>query len=381
MNIVILGTAYPYRGGLAAFNERLARQFQAEGHQVTMITFTLQYPSFLFPGKTQFSNEPAPQDLHIERRVHSCNPFNWVRVGKEIQAMQPDLLISCYWMSFMAPCFGTIERIVKQNKKTRCVGLVHNMLPHEPSILDKLFAPYYVRHTDGFVALSEAVVHDIARLDKQHKPKTFSPHPIYDHYGESLPRTAALKRLGLPADKHYLLFFGLVRAYKGLDLLLDAMGQISDKLPQVDVIIAGEFYEDEAKYTEQIARLGLQERIHIFNEFVPDSEIRTFFSASDLIVQPYKSATQSGVTQVAFHFEKPMLVTNVGGLDEIVHHGKMGYAVAVDAVAIADAICDFYQNKRTQAFTDYVCAEKKKYEWNRMTATFTQMLATLAPSV
>ncbi len=370
MKIVILGTAYPYRGGLAAFNERLARQFQQEGHEVSVITFTLQYPSFLFPGKTQYSTEQPPTDLHIVRRLNSCNPINWIRVGREIRRMNADMLVTCYWMSFMAPAFGTVERIVRKNGKTRCVGLVHNMLPHEPSILDKLFAPFYVCQTDAFVALSEAVVGDIARLDKQQKPKTFSPHPIYDHYGAKMERNEALKQLGLPSDRHYLLFFGLVRAYKGLDLLLEAMGQLKDRLPKVDVIVAGEFYEDEAKYRAQIAQLGLQERVHVFNEFIPDDAIRVYFSASDMVVQPYKSATQSGVTQVAFHFEKPMLVTNVGGLGEIVHHGKMGYAVEVNAEAIAEAIADFYEHNRAEAFAEYVCTEKEKYGWDKMTRAF-----------
>ncbi len=370
MKIVILGTAYPYRGGLAAFNERLARQFQQEGHEVSVITFTLQYPSFLFPGKTQYSTEKQPEDLQITRRLNSCNPMNWIRVGREIRRMNADMLITCYWMSFMAPAFGMVERIVKKNGKTRCVGLVHNMLPHEPSILDKLFAPFYVCQTDAFVALSEAVVGDIARLDKQQKPKTFSPHPIYDHYGAKVDRNEALKQLGLPSDRHYLLFFGLVRAYKGLDLLLEAMGQLKDRQPKVDVIVAGEFYEDEAKYRAQIAQLGLQERVHVFNEFIPDDAIRVYFSASDMVVQPYKSATQSGVTQVAFHFEKPMLVTNVGGLGEIVYHGKMGYAVEVNAEAIAEAIADFYEHNRAEAFTEYVCTEKEKYGWDKMTRAF-----------
>ncbi len=374
MKIIVLGTAYPYRGGLAAFNERLARQFQAEGHEVTMVTFTLQYPSFLFPGKTQYSTESAPTDLCILRKVHSCNPFNWIRVGRELRAMQADLLISCYWMSFIAPCFGTIEKIVKRNGKTRCVGLVHNMLPHEPSILDKLFAPFYVRQTDAFVALSESVVHDIEKLDKENKPKTFSPHPIYDHYGEKQERHEACSRLGLDPQRNYLLFFGLVRAYKGLDLMVDALALLKDSLPDVDLIVAGEFYEDEQKYREQIAQHGLHERVHIFNEFIPDADIRTYFATADMIVQPYKSATQSGVTQVAFHFEKPMLVTAVGGLDEIVHHGKMGYAVAVSPEAIAEAITDFYTYNREEAFTEYVVKEKKKYAWSRMTEAFQKVI-------
>ena len=373
MKIVILGTAYPYRGGLATFNERLARQFQAEGHDVEVVTFTLQYPSFLFPGKTQYSNEVAPTDLRIKRWVNSCNPFNWVSVGRKIRKMQPDMLITCYWMAFFAPCYGIIERIVKGNGKTRCLALVHNMIPHEPSLLDKLFAPFYVKSTDGFVALSDSVVKDIDKLDKCRKPKTFSPHPIYDHYGERMSKAEACELLKLDADKDYMLFFGLVRAYKGLDFLLDAMGKMHDKLPNLRLLIAGEFYEQEEGYREQIKNLGLTEKVIIRNEFIPDADLRLYFGAADLIVQPYKTATQSGVTQVAFHFEKPMLVTNVGGLGEIVHDHKMGYAVQPNAESIAEAIIDYYENDRQEDYTQYLILEKEKYSWSILTKAFTHI--------
>lgn len=373
MKIVILGTAYPYRGGLATFNERLARQFQVEGHDVEVVTFTLQYPSFLFPGKTQYSNEVAPTDLRIKRWVNSCNPFNWVSVGRKIRKMQPDMLITCYWMAFFAPCYGIIERIVKGNGKTRCLALVHNMIPHEPSLLDKLFAPFYVKSTDGFVALSDSVVKDIDKLDKCRKPKTFSPHPIYDHYGERMSKAEACELLKLDADKDYMLFFGLVRAYKGLDLLLDAMGKMHDKLPNLRLLIAGEFYEQEEGYREQIKNLGLTEKVIIRNEFIPDADLRLYFGAADLIVQPYKTATQSGVTQVAFHFEKPMLVTNVGGLGEIVHDHKMGYAVQPNAESIAEAIIDYYENDRQEDYTQYLILEKEKYSWSILTKAFTHI--------
>lgn len=373
MKIVILGTAYPYRGGLATFNERLARQFQVEGHDVEVVTFTLQYPSFLFPGKTQYSNEVAPTDLRIKRWVNSCNPFNWVSVGRKIRKMQPDMLITCYWMAFFAPCYGIIERIVKGNGKTRCLALVHNMIPHEPSLLDNLFAPFYVKSTDGFVALSDSVVKDIDKLDKCRKPKTFSPHPIYDHYGERMSKAEACELLKLDVDKDYMLFFGLVRAYKGLDLLLDAMGKMHDKLPNLRLLIAGEFYEQEEGYREQIKNLGLTEKVIIRNEFIPDADLRLYFGAADLIVQPYKTATQSGVTQVAFHFEKPMLVTNVGGLGEIVHDHKMGYAVHPNVESIAEAIIDYYENDRQEDYTQYLILEKEKYSWSILTKAFTHI--------
>lgn len=370
MNIVILGTAYPFRGGLATFNERLARQLQAEGHTVEVITFTLQYPSFLFPGKTQYSTEKAPTDLRISQQVHSCNPFNWIKVGRRIRKMQPDMLITCYWMAFFAPCYGMIQRIVQRNGKTRCIALVHNMIPHEPSILDKLFAPFFVRHTDGFVALSESVVQDINRFDHGTKPKTSYPHPIYDHYGDQISKEEACHALHLKPENQYMLFFGLVRAYKGLDLLLDAFGKVKDQLPNLQLIIAGEFYEDEDKYRAQIANNGLMDRVIIKNEFIADADLRKYFGTADLIVQPYKSATQSGVTQVAFHFEKPMLVTNVGGLGEIVHDHKMGYAVEPNAEAIAQALTDYYTHNRQPDYTTYLIKEKDKYSWSRLAESF-----------
>lgn len=374
MKVIILGTAWPYRGGLATFNERFAKQFMEEGHMVEVWTFTLQYPSFLFPGKTQFSSEQAPKGLLIRRELNSCNPFNWLRVGRAIRKAAPDLLVCCYWMSFFAPAYGLVSRMARKNGKTKCIALVHNMIPHEPSILDKLFAPYFVKSQDGFVALSESVVGDINRLDKAGKPKTFSPHPIYDHYGERMKKDQACEALGLPVDKDYMLFFGLVRAYKGLDLLLEAFGEAKDALPNLQLIIAGEFYEDEAKYRAQIKQLGLEERVIVRNEFVPDGDLRKYFGASDLIVQPYKTATQSGVTQVAFHFEKPMLVTNVGGLGEIVHDGKMGYACAPEAKAIGEDLKDYFENQRQQAFTAYLKKEKTKYEWSKMTGAFARCM-------
>ena len=378
MTVIILGTACPYRGGLATFNERLARQFVSEGHEVELYTFTLQYPSFLFPGKTQYTNEPAPADLTIRRVLNSCNPINWLRVGHAIRKAAPYMLICCYWMSFFAPAFGLVSRIARRNERTRCIALVHNMIPHEPNILDKLFAPYFVASQDGFVALSESVVGDIEKVESQtsrvKRPKTFSPHPIYDHYGERMSKNEACKALNLPADKNYMLFFGLVRAYKGLDLLLGAFGCVKDQLPNLQLIIAGEFYEDEDKYRAQIVQLGLADRVIIRNEFIPDGDLRKYFGAADLIVQPYKTATQSGVTQVAFHFEKPMLVTNVGGLGEIVHDHQMGYACEPTAEAIANDVSDYFTNNRQEAYTSYLQKEKTKYTWSKMTEAFIKIL-------
>ena len=384
MKIILLGTTYPYRGGLATFNERLARQFREEGHEVELWTFTLQYPSFLFPGKTQYSSEQPPANLAIRRVLNSCNPFNWLRVGRQIRKAAPDMLVCCYWMAFFAPAYGLISRMARRNGKTKTIALVHNMMPHEPSILDKLFAPYFVASQDGFIALSESVKEDIEKIESSLpcgegrggvSPVSVSPHPIYDHYGERMSKAEACQALNIPADKQYMLFFGLVRAYKGLDLLLDAFAQIKDQLPSLQLIIAGEFYEHEDKYRSQIAANKLSDRVILRNEFIPDADLRKYFGAADLIVQPYKSATQSGVTQVAFHFEKPMLVTNVGGLGEIVHDHQMGYACEPSADAIAADLLDYFTNDRQADYTSYLKKEKTKYAWSNITRAFLTILS------
>ncbi len=370
MNIIIIGTAHPYRGGLAAFNERLASEFQRQGNNVEMYTFTLQYPNFLFPGKTQFSPDPAPENLTIFRKVNSCNPFNWIKVGKEIAKKRPDVVVFAYWMSFMAPCFGTIARKIRKNKHTKIMALVHNMIPHEPNILDRFLPPYFVKSMDGFMALSESVVKDIEHFDKRGCPKGFSPHPIYDHYGQRLSRDEALQLLNLDPKYRYVLFFGFIRAYKGLDLLLDAFADPWLKQSDVKLIVAGEFYGDSAPYLSKIEQLGIADKVVLCTDFIPDGEVNRYFSAADIVAQPYKTATQSGVTQIAFHFEKAMLVTNVGGLAEIVPDGKIGYVVEPDKKPIADALRNFFEKNKREEFEHNIVEEKQKYSWSRFVEAF-----------
>ena len=373
MKIIILGTAYPYRGGLAAFNERLAMEYQRQGNEVEIYTFTLQYPNFLFPGKTQYSPDPAPEGLTIYRKVNSCNPFNWMKVGKEIARKRPDVVVFAYWMSFMAPCMGTIARKIRRNRHTKIIALVHNMIPHEPNILDKYFPPYFVKAMDGFMALSESVVKDIEHFDKRNCPKRFSPHPIYDHYGEHLNREKALSLLSLSPDFRYVLFFGFIRAYKGLDLLLEAFADERLRQQKVKLIVAGEFYGDSSPYLQQIKKLNIEDTVLLYNDYIPDNEVHRYFSAADLVAQPYKTATQSGVTQIAFHFEKPMLVTNVGGLPEIVPDGKIGYVVEPDAKQIADALFRFFEENKREEFERNIVEEKKKYAWSRFVEVMEEM--------
>jgi len=374
MKIVIVGTSYPYRGGIAAFSDRLAKEFVKENVDIEIVTFKLQYPSFLFPGKTQYSDAETPENISIYQRINSICPTNWLKVGREIRKKNPDVVIFTYWMSFFAPCFGTIARVIKKKCNAKCIGLIHNMMPHEKSILDNMFPPYFVKAMDGFVALSKSVLADIESLDKDRKPKVFTPHPLYDHFGIIEDKTIAIKKLGLDEKCHYMLFFGLVRAYKGLDLLIDAFADERFRKMNVKLIVAGEFYDDEKPYLEQIERLGLKNCIVINNRYISDSDVKDYFNAADIIVQPYKSATQSGVTQIAYHFEKPMLVTNVGGLKEIIPNGKVGYVVEPQPSEIANALVDFYKNERFETYVEGVKEEKKKYAWSNMTDAIREVI-------
>lgn len=366
MKIAILGTAWPYRGGLAVYNERLAREFAAEGDEVTIFTFTLQYPSFLFPGKTQYSTEPAPSDLRIIRILNSINPLNWLKTGRAIKKLCPDILVIKFWLPFMAPCLGKVARMVRRNGKTKVVSILDNIIPHEHRPGDRLFGRYFTRSVDGFVAMSDSVLEDLGQFDI-YKPRVFCRHPLYDNFGPKASRDEAIKFLNLDPEQRYMLFFGLIRDYKGLDLLLRAYADSRFRKMNVKLIVAGEFYSGSEKYFELEKELGLEGMVVWKSDFVPDSEVRYCFGAADIIVQPYKSATQSGVTQIAYHFEKPMLVTDVGGLAEIVPDGKVGYVVQPDSARIADTLVDFFENNRQDQFTEGILSEKKQYAWSNMT--------------
>lgn len=377
MKIIILGSAHPLRGGLASYNERLAREFIRAGHSVQIYTFSLQYPEFLFPGTSQFSDEPAPDDLYIHVKVNSINPLNWLKVGKEIAKLNADLLIVKFWLPFMAPCLGKISRMVKQNGKTKVISILDNIIPHEKRLGDFFLARYFVNSVDGFIAMSESVLTDLKKFDEK-KPRVFSPHPLFDNFGEAINKAEAYEKLGLPLNEEYILFFGFIRDYKGLDLLLQAMADERIRNLNVKLIVAGEFYTDAKPYADLIQQLGIRDKLILKTDFIPDSEVRNYFCAADMVVQPYKHATQSGVTQICYHFDRPMLVTNVGGLPEIVPNGKVGYVVEPNPKAIADAIIDFYSNHREFVMRDNIKLEKKKYAWSEMLNKIFEVQKTIA---
>ncbi|MCF8235228.1 MAG: glycosyltransferase [Bacteroidales bacterium] len=377
--VLIIGPAHPLRGGLANYNERLAKEYQKKGNQVHIETFSLQYPSLLFPGKSQYSNEPAPDDLSINASINSINPLNWISTGNRLAEEKYDLVISKYWLPFMAPCLGTILRRIKKNGHSKVISILDNIVPHEKRPGDKALSNYFVKSVDGFVAMSESVLDDLNQFTTQ-KPKAFCPHPLYDNFGEQIPKEQAIEALQLDKNFKYILFFGFIRDYKGLDILLKAMAAKQLKDEKIRCLVAGEFYTDENPYREIIEKNNIQDKVIMQNDFIPDSEVANYFCASDIVVQPYKTATQSGVTQIAFHFNKPMIVTRVGGLPEIVPDGKIGYVTEPDPEEIAEAILKFYNENKEKEFIENVKEEKKKYSWSRMLKTVDVLLEKMETS-
>lgn len=365
MRIVICGPAHPYRGGIAAYNERLAQQLLQEGDAAAIYTFRLQYPSFLFPGKSQYDHGYAPDGVPITRAINSVNPINWFNIGLRLRRTRPDLVIMRYWLPFLAPALGFIARLVRSNRHTRVVTIFDNVVPHEKRFGDKLLTKFFVKSIDGALVMTKAVENDLRQFSAD-MPCVISPHPLFDNYSVPVSRAEAIVRLKLCPSDRFMLFFGFIRGYKGLDLLLRAMGEQCIRDLGVKLIVAGEFYEDEKPYFDLIHSLGLEERITFHSHFISDEEVKYYFSAASLVVQPYRSATQSGVTQVAYHFNKPMIVTNVGGLAEIVPDGRCGFVVEPEPEAIADAICRFFAGDE-ERFAAGIEEQKKLYSWDRLT--------------
>lgn len=363
--IYILSPAHPLRGGIAASSERLAQALQEAGHELEMISFSLQYPDFLFPGKTQFTDDPAPANLRIRTLLNSVNPLNWWSVGQLLRKERPDLIIVRYWLPFMGPSLGTVLRIAKWNKHTKVIALTDNIIPHEKRPGDRPFTQYFVKAIDGFISMSASVAKGI-RTFTTTKPIQETVHPLYDNYGALVSREEALIKLNLPKGGRYLLFFGFIRAYKGLDLLLKAFAKSEVRNLGLKLIVAGEFYSNEEEYQHLIDKLGIREDLILHTHFIPNDDVKYYFGAADLLVQPYRTATQSGISQMAYHFEKPMIVTKVGGLPEIVPDGEAGYVVEVDDNAIAASIVRFFEEEKGEEMTKVVVERKALFSWEAM---------------
>lgn len=376
MKLTILSTSFPYRGGIAVFTERLARAFQQAGDLVKISTFSLQYPNLLFPGKSQYSSSESPNDLDIIREVNSINPFNWLRIGLKIRKQKPDALILKYWIPFLGPCLGTISRIVKRNNHTKVIVVIDNLIPHEKRFGDNIMNKYFVNSVDAFFAMSKSVYNDLNHFNSD-KMKFLGVHPLYDNFGKAISKSDAKRFLNLDESINYMLFFGIIREYKGLDILLKAFADERLQKQNLKLIVAGEFYENEQPYYDLITKYNLSDSIVMHANFIPDNDVVNYFCAADIIVQPYKHATQSGVTQIAYHFEKPMLVTDVGGLAEIVPHNKVGYVTSQEPNDIANAITDFYLNDKENDFIIGIKDEKKKYSWEIMVSNIKKILESI----
>ena len=363
--VIIIGSAWPLRaGGLATFNERLAKQFIQEGFDTSIYTFSLQYPNFLFPGSTQLSKEPAPTHLKIKACINSINPLNWVKVGNELRKLKPDYIVVRFWMPFFFFCLGTILKLVNRNKFTQIICIADNVIPHEKRMGDTLLTKYFFSSIHRFVTMSEKVNQDLKTFTQ--KPSINIVHPIYDNFGDIISKEEARKHLALPVNEKIILFFGFIRKYKGLDLLLEAMNNASIREANIKLLIAGEFYDNKEEYEIIIAKYNLANSLYLRTQFIDNSEVKYYLSASDFVIQPYKHATQSGVTPLAYHFEKPMLVTNVGGLANLVPHMEVGIVTEPNADSIAAGIMKLYELGETH-FLKHLCEEKKKFSWEHLT--------------
>ncbi len=361
--LALIGPMYPYRGGIAHFLETMFSGLKDRGHEVSAWTFTRQYPTLLFPGKTQLDTAPQGKRPSAHRILDSINPLNWLRAARTIGDMQPDVVIFKYWMPFLAPAFGTVARRLR-GRGCRVVVVVDNAIPHERHLGDAMLGRYFLRATDGCIVMSEAVRTDLRTLGTK-GPVHMVPHPVYDLFGEALSRQQARSTLQLPPKAPVLLFFGLIRRYKGLHVLLDAMPRIVAAMPEARLIIAGECYDDEQRYRDQIRRHGLEHHVRFDARYIPDAEVPAYFSACDVVVQPYVTATQSGVAQIAFNFEVPLIITDVGGLAEVVRHDEDGLVVPPEAPqALADAVMRFFREDLGERFTTSVKERKRSFGWS-----------------
>lgn len=359
--IFIIGPAYPLRGGPAQFNENLCAELNKEGHDAQIISYSLQYPNFLFPGSSQFETSgKAPLGIKIHTLINTVNPFNWFKVARFIKKEKPDFILFRYWLPFFGPALGTIGRLVKS--KTKVLALTDNIIPHEKRFGDKSFTKYFVNSCHGFIAMSKTVLNDISKFSGTTN-KAYSPHPMYETYGPAVSMEEARKKLNLNANDKIILFFGLIRHYKGLDILMEAMAHPEIKKENIKLLIAGEFYEDKQPYLDLIQKHNLQDQVILHDKFIANDEVRYYFCASNLVAQTYRNATNSGVTMVGYFYEKPMLVTNVGGLAEIVPDNKCGYVVETLVPKISEKIIEYFSQNKENEFTNNVRVEKKKYEW------------------
>ena len=359
--IILISTAFPYRGGIAATTDRLAQEYIKRGAHVEIWTYKLLYPQLIFPGKTQYHDldeHQAPENIIIKRKINAINPFNWIRVGMALKKAKPSKIIIRYWLPFLAPCLGTISWLAK-SKLSKIIALVDNVIPHEKRFGDKLLSSYFYGKMDAFIVMAERGINDLQAIFKVKKPITYSPHPVFDIYGEPISKTEACKQLELDVQKNYILSFGLIRKYKGVDLLIDAFAVFKKNAPNHRLLIVGEAYDDWNLYQDKIEKYGLTEDIIRIDKFVDDQSVKYYFSAADFLALTYRNATQSGVTQIAYSMNLPVLVTNVGDLSNTIPHDKAGFVVEVNQAAIIEGLIQMGKAENIQRYRKGMEREKQ----------------------
>jgi glycosyltransferase involved in cell wall biosynthesis len=373
--IVIVGPAYPLRGGIAHFNESFCNSLTENGLEASIVSFYLQYPAIFFPGKTQNEREPREVSSLISPLLSSVNPRSWRRAAKHILQLKPDMVVIRFWLPFVGPALGSLARMLGQ-EGVKVMGLVDNAIPHERRPFDRGFSRWFFRHCHAFLTLSQRVADDLKYFAPT-TPVHVHPHPVYDIFGSPVSKTDACRALGFDVQQPYLLFFGFVRRYKGLDLLLEAMGDPRVKALGLKLIVAGEFYEDKKPYLEIMERHSISDQVVLHDRYIPTEEVRNYFCAASLVTQTYRDATQSGVTQIAYQFGRPMIVTSVGGLPEIVPDAEVGYVVEPNALAIADAITRFFEEGHEAAFAANALARRHLFSWQHFTEDFLKFAETI----
>lgn len=362
--VAFLSTFYPFRGGIAQSNANLIQGFEKLGYTSKAYTFSRQYPDLLFPGKSQYVPEEDDTATALEARqvLDSINPVTYLKTAREIRKFQPDLLILRFWMPFFGPSLGTVAGQLRK-EGTTVISIIDNAKPHEQRPGDQIFSQYFLNRLDGAVVMSKAVKADLKNM-KPHLPCLYHPHPVYDHFGQALFKDTARQQLNLDPQKHTLLFFGLVRSYKGLDLLLEAFKALPE---DYQLVVAGEVYGDESEYRNQLKDHPAHERVHLFFRYIEDREVPVFYSATDLNVLPYRSATQSGILAVALHFEVPVVATDTGGLREVVEDANIGLiAPEAEPDALAHTIQRFFQEKDPEKMAANIRSYKAAHSWENM---------------
>lgn len=372
MKIVIVSPAYPLRGGIANFTSQLYHELSKE-HQVSIFTFKRQYPNIFFPGKTQFEVGEDVDKIPSKVEIDSINPFSWNKTANDIINEKPDLVIFKYWLPFFSPCYSSIAKQIKKKSQAKLLAVCHNIIPHEKRIGDNSLSKMFLTKMEYFVLLSKDVKKDLLTFIEKPKSKIL-PHPVYSRFGKSVGKQQAKEYLKLSGN-NFILFFGFIRDYKGLDVLLKALSLLEEK--KVNLIIAGEFYSEKEKYLKLIDELNIKQNVFMFNDFIPTDEVKYYFSASDAVVLPYKDATQSGIVQVAVNFSKPVIATNAGGLDEVIVNGETGYIVEKeDSKALAKAIDNFYKEKKENEFSENISLLTEKYSWKNFAAGIIELVKT-----